>query len=58
MAKARVSNFAKKLEENQSNRLGENSIRGAAMLMIDQEIPIQPMSKKTTKGTPLSLFLT
>ena len=30
--------------------MGKNPYRGAAMLAIDQEIPIQPISNKTTKG--------
>ena len=32
------------------NPLGKNPWRGAAVLMVDQEIPIQPISKKNTNG--------
>ena len=30
--------------------MGKNPYRGAAMLAIDQEIPIQPITNKTTNG--------
>ena len=45
-----VTKFVSGIENNQSNPLGKNPWRGAAVLMVDQEIPIQPISKKNTNG--------
>merc|ERR1712193_515050 len=50
LTKSIVTKFVTGIENNQSNPLGKNPWRGAAMLIIDQEIPIQPISKKNTNG--------
>merc|ERR1711953_151739 len=49
-AKSLETKFVTGIENNQSNPLGKNPWRGAAMLIIDREIPIQPISKKSTNG--------
>jgi len=50
LTKSIVTKFVSGIEKNQSNPLGKNPWRGAAMLIVDQEIPIQPISKKNTNG--------
>merc|ERR1711990_1290718 len=50
LTKSIVTKFVTGIENNQSNPLGKNPWRGAAMLIIDREIPIQPISKKFTNG--------
>lgn len=50
LTKSIVTKFVSGIENNQSNPLGKNPWRGAAMLIVDQEIPIQPISKKNTNG--------
>jgi len=50
LTKTIVTKFVNGIENNQSNPLGKNPWRGAAMLIVDQEIPIQPISKKNTNG--------
>merc|ERR1711953_16880 len=50
LTKSIVTKFVTGIENNQSNPLGKNPWRGAAMLIIDREIPIQPISKKSTNG--------
>ena len=50
LTKNEVTKFVTGTENNQSNPLGENPYRGAAILIVDQEIPIQPISKKNTNG--------
>ena len=50
LTKGKVTKFVTGIENNQSNPLGKNPWRGAAMLIVDQEIPIQSISKKSTNG--------
>jgi len=50
LTKSIVTKFVTGIENNQSNPLGKNPWRGAAMIIVDQEIPIQPISKKNTNG--------
>merc|ERR1711953_179638 len=50
LTKSIVTKFVTGIENNQINPLGKNPWRGAAMLIVDQEIPIQPISKKFTNG--------
>merc|ERR1711917_110750 len=66
VTKSIVSKFVTDIENNQSNPLAihqiaawflngmvipsKNPWRGAAMLIVDQEIPIQPISNKSTNG--------
>ena len=65
VTKSIVRNFATGIENNQSNSLAiqivvwflnamvipsKNPWRRASMLIVDQEIPIQPISKKSTNG--------
>merc|ERR1711962_1824636 len=50
MAKKIATKIVTNLEENKVNPVGKNRARGAALLMIDQEIPIRPLSNTSTNG--------
>merc|ERR1711962_76317 len=50
MAKKIATKIVTNLAENKVNPVGKNRARGAALLMIDQEIPIRPLSNTSTDG--------